>query len=315
MSAIAEKLRPSRPLFCIAGGTVIVAIAMTMALPNLFRSRASADLPRLVALERSSGFENVVADVNTAGLSGAKANPLLDTTRKTKRTTAMELLVKSPAEMSEKIRQLAESMGGFLVSSESGSKDSPYATLTIRVPKARFEEARAEIKKLAAHVETETVQANDVTREYVDMEARLRNLRAQEAQYLEIMRRATTVEETLKVSEKLSEVRSQIEQQQAEFNTLSKQVETVLMTISLRSEVEAQVFGLNWRPLYHVKVAARDALEALADYASAMTTIILFLPVAFLWTATVVVALLIAWRTLRWIGRFFVPRKPSVTPA
>jgi len=192
---------------------------------------------------------------------------------------------------------------------------SPTASITIRVPAPRFEEARAQIKKFATRVEVETTQANDVTREYVDMEARLHNLRAQEAQYLEIMKRATTVDETLKVSDKLSDVRGQIEQLQAEFNALSKQVETVLMTISLRSEVEAQVFGLNWRPLDRFKVAARDALEAIANYASVMTTIILFLPVALLWVATVLVALLISWRTLRWVARFFVATKAPIAQA
>jgi hypothetical protein len=54
--------------------------------------------------------------------------------------------------------------------------------------------------------------------------------------------------ETLEVSDKLNSVRRK-RGQQAEFDSLSKQVETVVLTISLRAEAEAEVFGLDWRPL------------------------------------------------------------------
>jgi len=52
-------------------------------------------------------------------------------------------------------------------------------------------------------------------------------------------------------------VRGQIEQQQAEFDVLSEQIETVGITVSLGTEAEARVFGLNWRPLYQTKLAFR----------------------------------------------------------
>jgi len=107
----------------------------------------------------------------------------------------------------------------------------------------------------------------------------------------------------LAVSEKLSEVRGQIEQQQAEFNALSQQVETVAVAISLRTEAEAQVFGLNWRPLYQLKLALRDGLESLATYATAMTAILFYLPAVLLWVGTILLGILAGWRIVRWVGR------------
>jgi len=56
-------------------------------------------------------------------------------------------------------------------------------TLTIRVPAGRFEEARAEIRKLGIRVEGEKIEAWDRTRQYVDQDASIRNLRAEESQY------------------------------------------------------------------------------------------------------------------------------------
>jgi len=171
------------------------------------------------------------------------------------------------------------------------------------VPAARFEEARAEIRKLGLRVESEKIDAQDVSRQYVDQDANLRNLRAEESGYLAILKQAHTVKDMLAVSERLSEVRGQIERQQAEFNALSRQIETVALTISLRTEAEAQVFGLNWRPGYQLKLALRDGLESLATYATAMTTILFYLPATLLWVGTIVIGTITGWRMVRWVGR------------
>jgi len=242
------------------------------------------------------------------------AFPDNDKNRKMVRTSSLELVVAKPAEAADKIRALAEHMGGFLVSSEvRGDKEVSGGTLTIRVPAARFEEARAEIRKLGLRVESERIDAQDVTRQYVDQESNLRNLRAEESQYLLILKQARTVKDTLEVSEKLSAVRGQIEQQQAEFEALSKQIETVAITVSLRAEAEARVFGLNWRPLYQMKLALRDGLDGLADYASTMTAIVFLLPTIALWLATIMVGGVVGWRTVRWVGRRWFGWKMATT--
>ncbi len=209
--------------------------------------------------------------------------------RKMVRTSSVDLVVQRPAEAAEKIRALAEGMGGFLVSSEiNGGTDATGGTLTVRVPAARFEEARAAIRKLGLRVENEKVEAQDVTRQYVDQQASLRNLRAEEEQLLSILKHATTVKDTLEVSEKLSDVRGQIDQQQAEFEALAKQIETVAITVSLRAEAQAQVLGLNWRPLYQMKMALRDGLEAVGDYGTSMMAFVFYLPAVLLWMVTTV---------------------------
>ena len=238
------------------------------------------------------------------------AKPSTPDDRKTIRNGVMDLIVKSPRDASDKIRQLTEHLGGFLVSSEiSGGQDASSASLTIRVPAQRFEDVRAEIRKLGLHVESEKLEAQDVTRQYVDQSARLRNLRAQEMQYLGILKQAKTVKDTLEVSDKLDDVRSEIEQQQAEFDALSKQVETVALRISLRAEADAKVFGLNWRPLYQVKLAARQGLDSVGDYASSMASFLFYLPTVLLWLATFLIGAAVGWRILRWAGRaLFVPR-------
>lgn len=235
-----------------------------------------------------------------------------DEERKVIHSASIDMLVKDPKQTSEQVRQLAEQAGGFLVSSDtSGAGTASNASLTLRVPVNKFEQFRAELAKLGLQVENEKLEVQDVTKQYIDLSARLRNLRAQEQQYLGILKQARTIKDTVEVSDKLNEVRSQIEQQQGEFEFLSKQVETIALTISLHAEAEAQVFGLHWRPLYQLKVAARDGIDGVGDYAAAMASFVFYIPAILLWLATIVLGLAIAWRILRWLWRILFARREA----
>jgi len=263
--------------------------------------------------------EGVVGGVpmsSASFLSAEVAEPTNDDDRKLVRTSSIGLVVEKPAEAATAIQQLAEAAGGFLTNWESdGGKAATNASLMVRVPIEKYAATMAEIRKLAQRVESERVQAQDVTRQYVDNDARLRNLRAQETQYLAILKQARTVKDTLEVSEKLNQVRGEIEQQQSEFNTLSKQVELVSVAVSLRREIDTQVFGLPWRPAYEFKFAVRQGLEGLLDYSTSILSFVFYLPAIVLWMATILGALAIIWRVLRWAGRllFTSPKAAAVS--
>jgi hypothetical protein len=268
--------------------------ARTEPVAEFYASAPTVSKPVAFAQERDARKAQAIA---AAALPDAAAG------RKIIRTSSMEMVVRDPAETAEKITALAEGLGGYLVSADGGGQNATAGTLTIRVPAARFEEARAEIRKLGLRVESEKIDAQDVTRQYVDQDASLRNLRAEESQYLAILKQANTVKDMLAVSERLSEVRGQIEQQQAEFNAMSRQIETVALTVSLRTETEAKVLGLSWRPGYQLKLALRDGLESLATYATAMMAILFYLPAVLLWVGTIVTGTVIGWKAVRWAGR------------
>ena len=257
-----------------------------------------------------------VAPVSLMTFSGGRAGGEEGTSedRKLVRTKSLGLIVKTPAETAEKIVQIAQGAGGFLVTSNvNGGADATSALLNIRVPADKFGEVRAQIRKLSLRVESESIDAQDVTKQYVDQEARLRNLRAQEQQYLGILRKAATVKDTLEVSDKLNEVRGAIEERQAEFEALSKQVETVAINVTLRAEADAQVFGLNWRPLYQLKIAAREGLAGFGEYAASMTVFVFYLPTILLWLFTILAGAAVGWRILkRAARRLFISPKASL---
>lgn len=304
------NLIANRQFWAGVAATIVVGIFVALGVPNLIRSRmsfydtVSRDQQIGTRLEEAKGVGYTDNLTLVASLSGTEQE------RKMIRTASMDLLANNPRQTSEKIRLLVEQAGGFLVSSETnGGDNASSASLTVRIPVDKFEQVRAEISSLGLRVESEKLEAQDVTRQYVDLAARLRNLHAQETQYLGILKQARTVKDTVEVSDKLNEVRSEIERQQAEFDALSKQVATVALTVSLRAQAEAQLFGLHWRPLYQLKLAVRDGIDGVGDYATAMASFIFYIPAILLWLATILIGAAVLWRVLRWVLRtLFLPR-------
>lgn len=282
-----------------------------MAQEKLLDQDVVGDLPNAARVRSAAMTTYIDANRSSGGGGGEEGS----SDRKLVRTANLGLIVRSPAQCSEKIIQLAQAAGGFLVSSQvSGNTDLPSASLTIRVPAARFEQVRSKIRALALRFDSESVDAQDVTKQYVDEAARLRNLRAEEQQYLSILRKAATVKDTLEVSDKLNEVRGAIEERQAEFEALSKQIETVAININLRAETDAQVFGLRWRPLYQLKVSAREGLDGIGDYVSSMAAFVFYLPTILLWMFTIIAFAAIGWRILRLAVRVFFRSGKDLAP-
>jgi len=232
MTTLAQSLREkSKPWQWIAVGLGILLIWVFMSLPELHRAAQptremvptrevagyappSTEWKYAPALTASSAVSQDAAKASVPANAGAE--------RKIIRTSSLDMVVQHPAEVTREIAAMAESMGGYLESSNGGGQNATSGTLAIRVPASRFERAQAEIRKLGLRVEAEKVDAQDVTRQYVDQDARIRNLRAEEAGFLLILKQATTVKDMLAVSERLSEVRGQIEQQQPEFQRTIK---------------------------------------------------------------------------------------------
>jgi uncharacterized protein DUF4349 len=161
-----------------------------------------------------------------------------------------------------KIRAMVEALGGFVEKSSETNMGSQAATLTVRVPADSLDRAMTQVRSVAASVDREGIDARDVTRDYVDLDARLRNAKA-EARYLEILKKPTTIKDTLNGAEKLSNVRSRIEQLQGEMNYLNSQTEMSVLGISLQAEAGSTLLGVKWRPLRQAKIAVGDMISGL----------------------------------------------------
>jgi hypothetical protein len=305
MSTITLDLpKPFRPWMAwVVAGIAIFLLATVLVTRNNMSAPIASERAALTARQSS-----VAGYFDKQSL--AKSADLLE--RQVVSTCSLELTVSSPSQTAEEVRLLAEKLEGYLENAESGGQASTQASITIRIPATQLESAKAEIRRLAVRIESEKTEAVDVTKRYVDMQARLRNLSAEEAQYLQILKSAIKVQDMLDVTGKLSDVRGQIEQQQAEFQALSRQVAMASISISLHLPTDTEVMGIHWRPLYQMKLALRDGLNALADYATAMMAVIFILPAVLLWTATILLGVFLSWRILRWVARLFFPALKAV---
>ena len=252
------------------------------------------------------GYDQAPASVSVA-LASARQSDTLDA-RKIIRNGSLDLLVNDVSQSIDKIGSIVTGVGGFVEKSTQTNSGGHSASVTVRVPAARLDPVIVQIKALATTVDRESVEARDVTREHIDLDSRLRNAQAEEAQYLQILKRATTIKDTLEVTEKLSDVRGRIEQLQGEMKYLTSQIDMSSLEISLRAEADAAVAGIHWRPLRQAKIAMSDMVSGLADWADSVVAFLINLPLIAVWSLSVLILIAVALRILRFLWRRFGPK-------
>jgi hypothetical protein len=130
------------------------------------------------------------------------------------------------------VRAFALELGGYVGGSQAGSRDES-ATMTLRVPAARFDEALERLRGLEGEVVAEATRESDVTRQIVDMQARIDNLEASEASYRTLLERAERIEDVLAVQSRLDGVRGEIEQLEAQLQDIEGDADLSTLTVSL----------------------------------------------------------------------------------
>ena len=140
----------------------------------------------------------------------------------------------------ESATRLIVDLGGYVAGSEEqNTTSSQAASVTYRIPAARWAEALAGLRGLGSRVLNEYTESADVTAEVVDLGARVANLQATEAALQQIMTRAGTIDDVLKVQRELSTVRGQIEQLTASRDHLQEQAAFGTLVVHFDSPVVA----------------------------------------------------------------------------
>jgi hypothetical protein len=220
----------------------------------------------------------------------------------------LSLIVKEPPTAMTAIAEMAERMGGYVVSADlyqtttSSGKEVPRASITIRVAAEKLNQALDEIKSLSDEPpQSENITSQDITAEYTDLESRLRNLKRAEEQLQEILDQAYSTEDVLNVYQQLTQVREQIEVIEGQMKYYRESVALSAISVELiaAEEVEPLTVG-NWRPVG----VARDALQALINTVqflinAAIWVIIFVLPVLLLIYVIFVLPLRVVWRLVR----------------
>jgi len=233
--------------------------------------------------------------------------------RKIIRNGNLTLEVASPSETQPKIVSIAESHQGFVVTSEAtqqavGDKSKYEITvnLIVRVPASQFNQVMEEVRAVGTRKIQEKVTGQDVTEEFMDLEARIKNQKALELQFLEIMKRAGKVDDALSVQTQLAEVRTEIEKLEGRRRFLQNQAS--LSTINVTLQPPTQIVNATgfW---YSVKTAFSDGVDVAAE-------IVLFLIRAIIALMPILVLIVLPLALLAKLGiRIVRRRKASLAPA
>ena len=210
------------------------------------------------------------------------------------RTAQLSITVKDTVEAVQGAKAVVEGLGGYVTSSQVYKQgERLYATMVLRVPAERFDDALAQIKALAVEVERESTQGEDVTEEYVDLQARLRNLELTEKELqqllTEVRERTQKAEDVLAVYRELTEIRGQIEQLKGRMQYLERRVDFATIELSIAPHVlSTPVVEPGWKPLVTLREASRSLVKALQWLVDAVIWLVVFvLPILILVAAPV----------------------------
>jgi len=153
------------------------------------------------------------------------------------RNGSIELTVSDTREKIRDIHSIAEEAGGVISNSNIYEmREGQYAAnLTLRIPENNFSRVMDELETLGKARNIQT-GSDDVTMQYVDLESRLNNQKAQEERLIEILEMAETVEDVLEIERELYRVRGEIESMTAQLNRLDDLVSLATIQVNLREE-------------------------------------------------------------------------------
>ena len=258
-----------RPWVWAGAGALAMALLVVaaVAVPNFLRARPAALVAaremelrelqkRLVQQQVASSRENNQADerysvsvddksaVATVPSPPAPGTPA-STAPMIARTASLSLVVKAFAGVEAAVKAVVSRHSGYIGELNTSTPSDAAKTLsaTLRVPSAQLEPALAELKQLG-RVDQESQSGEEVTKQYVDLAARLKNSRATEERLLGVLRNNTgKVKDVLEVENEISRVRGEIEGMEADQRALQGRVDFATITLSVTEEYKASLNG------------------------------------------------------------------------
>lgn len=193
------------------------------------------------------------------------------TDRMVVQTSYLSMQVKNVRETQSAILSQTKAYGGYMVNTDIQSPmESPTATVVVRVPSPRLDEALAYFRGLAVKVVSESLTGEDVTDQYVDIEAQLETLNKTKQKFEVIMAQATEISDILNVQRELISLQSQIDSYKGQQQYLAKSAQTAKLTVYLSADEFSLPYAPSdaWRPEVIFKQAVRSLVGFLRGIAT-----------------------------------------------
>ena len=315
--------------WAVAGVALVLAIGITV--PNLIKSRIAARSVRPAAYS-DSAFEGYFTPNKerpsaggTAGLHrsgamagkadaatqavpteevqkhGANVDSILPTGPMIVRTAELALTTTDFDQARTRLEEILRRHKGYLgelnVTGATGAART--LTATLRVPAEQLDATIAEVKNLG-HVDSETQNGEEVTQQYVDLQARLLNARNSEQRLTQLLQRTGKLSDVLAVEEQIERVRENIERMEAEKKELTKQVAFSTLNMKVAEDYKERVHVVPDSTSTRLRNAA---VEGYAVMVAGLINLLLFLeawgPSLLLWGAILFFPARWLWRRRR----------------
>jgi hypothetical protein len=238
------------------------------------------------------------------------AQSQVDATRQTPAQSArkiiyegrIDLKVDSLASTQQAVLRLVDEHGGFLSDSDQSSLTDaqPHASWKVRVPVDRFRPLVAAVARLG-EVRQNRVSSQDVTEEFFDVEARIRNKQEEEKRLLKILSDVTgKLKDILEIERELSRVRGEVERVQGRLRFLANQTELSTLTIDA---TEWKDYQPPIAPTF-VTVMGRTFFDSIENLTTLGKGVLLFLIAITPWLPFIVVGSLVLRWLIRWLSRW-----------
>jgi Domain of unknown function (DUF4349)/Putative zinc-finger len=205
---------------------------------------------------------------------------------------------KARAAIDEILKRHHGHVGDLNVTNPAGSARS--LTGTLRVPSTRLDAAIADLKRLG-RVEKESQGGEEVTQQYVDLQARLANSKHTEQRLTEILRQRTgKLSDVLAVEMQISRVRGEIEQMEAQRKTMKNQVDFATLNLTVTEDYKKELTVAPPSIGTQFRNAAVDGYRSVVDGILAVLLWLLSVgPTLLLWAAILFFPVRMAWRKAR----------------
>jgi len=159
------------------------------------------------------------------------------------RTASLSIIAKDFSSVEAAVKAITAHYHGYIaeLSTSSPQNSARTITVTLRIPSSQLEAALTELKQLG-RVQQESQAGEDVTKQYVDLGARLKNSRATEQRLLNVLRNnAGKVKDILETEKEIERVRGEIEQMEADQRALKTRIDFAGLQLSLTEDFKASL--------------------------------------------------------------------------
>lgn len=211
--------------------------------------------------------------------------------RKIIKEANLKIITKKLSSIPEQVTTIIKTYDGYLANSNQWQSDRKYYRFTIKIPQKNFQTAIDELEKLGT-TNNKQISSRDITKEYIDLQARLKNFKAQEKRYLELLDQAKDVEDMLKIEKELNRIRRQVEQIQGQLNYYDNKINFSTINVTF-TEPRPVINNNSWGIFNSIK-------QAIQEFVNSINAIIVISGALLPWLILIALFAFLLYKAYRW---------------